>query len=135
MTPDGMIIAPSQFAPDVTAERVIAAVTARGMAVMARIDHAAAAAGVGLVLPPTQVLMFGNPKAGTVLMQAEQTSGIDLPLKILVWQDAEGATWIGYNDPHWIAKRHGAAIGGDPVINAMVHALVSVAKDAGEKTT
>lgn len=134
MTPDGMIVTASRFAPDETVERVVAAVTARGMAVMARIDHASAAAGVGLVLRPTQVLMFGNPKAGTVLMQAAPTAGIDLPLKILVWQDDQGATWIGYNDPHWIARRHGATIAADPVISAMGTALASVAREAGAES-
>src|SRR5262249_18534229 len=77
----------------------------RGLTVFARIDHAAGAAEVGLSLPPTWLLIFGNAKAGTPLMQSAQTIGIDLPLKALVWQDASGKTWLSYNDPAWLAKR------------------------------
>src|SRR4029450_12973509 len=72
-----------------------------------RIDHAAGAAAVGMPLRPTELLIFGNPPAGTPLMQAEQTIGIDLPLKALVWEDASGGVWIAYNDPAWLAVRHG----------------------------
>ena len=78
------------------------------MTILARIDHAAAAANVGMALRPTEVLIFGNPLAGTPLMQAAQTIGIDLPLKALVWQDDAGKTWLAYNDPTWLARRHGA---------------------------
>ena len=77
------------------------------MSVFAHIDRAAGAAAVGLPLRPTNVLLFGNAKGGTPLMQSIQTIGIDLPLKMLVWQDAAGDTWLSYNDPDWIAKRHG----------------------------
>jgi len=135
MTPAGLVIVASRYFPDETAERVVAAVAAHGMTVMARIDHSAAAAKVGLTLRPTQVLIFGAPQAGTVLMQAAQTTGIDLPLKILVWQDESGHSWIGYNDPHWIVQRHGAAIGGDPVVGAMTRTLAALAAEAGERVT
>jgi uncharacterized protein (DUF302 family) len=74
--------------------------------VFAHVDHAAGAAAVGLSLLPTDLLVFGNAKGGTPLMQTAQTVGIDLPLKVLVWQDASGKTWVSYNDPSWIAKRH-----------------------------
>lgn len=107
MTPAGLIATPSAFGPDETLDRLIDTVTRHGMAVLARIDHAAAAATVGLALRPTTVILFGNPRGGTPLMQAEQTIGIDLPLKALVWEDAEGRTWLGYNDPAWLAARHG----------------------------
>jgi uncharacterized protein (DUF302 family) len=135
MAPSGMTIVASRYAPDETAERVVAAVAAHGMTVMARIDHAAAAAKVGLALRPTQVLIFGAPQAGTLLMQAAQTTGIDLPLKILVWRDQSGHCWIGYNEPHWIVQRHGAAIGGDAVIGAMTQTLAALAAEAGERAT
>ena len=130
MIPDGLIVRESRHDPHETAERLAAAVTAHGMAVMARVDHAAAAAKVGLSLRPTEVLIFGNPKGGTPLMQVVQTIGIDLPLKALVWQDEAGKTWVGYNDPHWIATRHGAAIGGDAALAAMTKALAAVTQDA-----
>ena len=78
-------------------ERLAAAVTNRGMTILARIDHAAAAAKVGMALRPTEVLIFGNPLAGTPLMQAAQA---------LVWEDDAGKTWLAYNDPTWLARRH-----------------------------
>jgi len=111
-------------------ERLVAAVTARGAAVVARVDHAAAAATVGLALAPTEALIFGNPRAGTPLMQAAQTIGIDLPLRALVWRDAAGATFVGYNDPRWLARRHGAAAGNDAALNAMAAMLAAAAEEA-----
>ena len=100
MTPEGLVVRASRHEPKETMDRLAAAVTGRGATVVARVDHAAAAAAVGLALAPTEVLIFGNPKAGTPLMLAAQTIGIDLPLKALVWRDAAGATHVGYNDPH-----------------------------------
>ena len=97
----------SSFGPQDTMNRLETAVKAKGMTVFARIDHAAGATAVGLPLRPTEVLIFGNAKGGTPLMQSIQTIGIDLPLKALVWQDAAGDTWLSYNDPDWLAKRHG----------------------------
>lgn len=79
------------------------------MKLFARIDHAAGAATVGRTLRPTEVFIFGNPQGGTPLMECAQTAGIDLPLKALVWQDDNGQVWVGYNDPAWIASRHGAS--------------------------
>ena len=79
--------------------------------VFARIDHAAGAASVGMALRPTELLIFGNPKGGTPLMQDRQTAGIDLPVKALAWEDADGKTWLSYNDADWIAARHCAWCG------------------------
>ena len=108
MTPDGLVTFLSSFGPKETMDRLAAAVANRGVTILARIDHAAAAAEVGLALRPTEVLIFGNPRAGTPLMEATQRIGIDLPLKGLVWQDEEGETRLAYNDPKWLARRHGA---------------------------
>jgi uncharacterized protein (DUF302 family) len=130
MTPDGMTALLSNFGPTETVKRLEGAVTARGIAVLARIDHAAAAAKVGLKLRPTEVLIFGNPKAGTPLMQATQTMGIDLPLRALVWQDADGRTWLAYNDPRWLARRHGADHGTDRVLDTMAAGLKDIAYEA-----
>src|SRR3712207_8156991 len=105
------------------------------MSIVARVDHASAATKVGLELRPTEVLIFGNPRAGTPLMQAAQTVGIDLPLKVLVWQDQVGRTWLAYNDPSWLAKRHGADAGMDPVLAAMTEALAAVVKRATTRST
>jgi uncharacterized protein (DUF302 family) len=127
MIPDGLTSLVSAYEPKETMDRVVAAITASGMAVLARIDHAAAAASVGMILRPMEVLIFGNPRAGTPLMQKAQTIGIDLPLKILVWQDDKGATWLAYNDPNWLARRHGATADTDVVLRAMANALAAVA--------
>ncbi len=130
MTPDGLVSRASGFGPKETMERLVAAVSARGMTILARIDHAAAAAEVGLKLRPTEVLVFGNPKAGTPLMQAAPTLGIDLPLKALVWQTEDGQTWLAYNNPGWLAERHGAAVGSAQPLQAMAEALAAVASEA-----
>ncbi len=130
MTPDGLITCLSHHGAKETADRLAAAVTARGLTILARIDHAAAAAQVGLTLRPTEVLIFGNPQAGTPLMQVAQTIGIDLPLKALVWQDETGQTWLSYNDPKWLAQRHGADAGTQNVQDAMSAGLAALAKEA-----
>ncbi len=130
MTPEGFIVRASRHEPKATMDRLVAAVTARGAAVAARLDHAAAAAAVGLALPPTEVLVFGNPRAGTPLMQAAQTIGVDLPLRALVWRDASGATFVGYNDPRWLARRHGVEVGAEATLNAMADFLAAVADEA-----
>ena len=130
MTPDGLIAFISKFDPKETMDRLAAAVTSRGISIMARIDHAAAAAAIGMELRPTEVLIFGNPRAGTPLMQAVQSVGIDLPLRALVWQDEGGTTWLGYNDPRWLAHRHGADAGLDRALHATADTLAAVAREA-----
>src|SRR5258705_8720141 len=104
-----------------------------GMRVFARINHAAGAAAAGLSLRPTEVLIFGNAKAGTPLMQSVQTVGIDLPLKALIWQDAAGKTWISYNEPGWIAQRHGIA-DAQAVVNKMANLLSAISRKAAALT-
>ena len=84
----------------------------------------------GLALRPTEVLIFGKAKGGTQLMQSVQTIGIDLPLKALVWQDASGSTWVSYNDPSWLAKRHGLSPEGNAAVAVMSAALDAVVKAA-----
>jgi uncharacterized protein (DUF302 family) len=131
MPTEGLITIASNYDPKETIDRLAAAVTTHGMAILARIDHAAAAAGAGLDLRPTEVLIFGNPRAGTPLMQAAQTMGIDLPLRALVWQDEGGRVWLSYNDPHWLARRHGATtVATDNVLSAMANGIASVAREA-----
>ena len=104
---EGLITLPSSFGAPETLERLEAEIRSHQLQVFARIDHAAGAAEVGLTLAPTTLVIFGNARGGTPLMQAAQTVGIDLPLKALVWTDAAGQTWLSYNDPVWIAQRHG----------------------------
>ena len=130
MAADGLITIKSSFGPEETMNRFESEVRAKGMTVFAHIDHAAGAAAAGLSLRPTDLLIFGNAKGGTPLMQSVQTIGIDLPLKALVWQDAAGVTWLSYNDPAWLAKRHGADHEAEATVSAMTAALTAVAKKA-----
>ena len=103
---EGLTTISSNFAPSETMDRLETEIKAHGMTVFARINHAALAAEAELAWRPTEVIVFGNPHAGTPLMQANQSIGIDLPLKALVWQDAAGKTWLSFNEPDWLAKRH-----------------------------
>jgi uncharacterized protein (DUF302 family) len=107
--------------PD-TIARIEAAVVARGAQVFARIDHAGGAAQVGLALRPTMLLIFGHPKGGTPLMQAQQTAGLDLPLRALAWEDAQGRVWLTYNAIPWLARRHGLGPETDAAVSALAAA-------------
>lgn len=127
---EGLSIQASAFDPKETMDRLVASVTKRGMTIFARVDHAAGAAEVGLELRPTEVLIFGSAMAGTPLMRLQQTMGIDLPLKALVWQDESGRTWLAYNDPAWLAARHGADTGAEQPLAAMTAALAAIASEA-----
>ena len=127
--PEGLTDIPSHFGPKETMDRVETEVRERGMNVFARIDYAASAAEVGLTLRPTELIIFGNARGGTPLMQSVQTVGIDLPLKALVWQDAAGKTWISYNEPGWIAQRHGVA-NAEPILSKMADLLSAISTAA-----
>lgn len=127
---EGLITLRSANTPKDSADRLAAAVSAHGMTVFARIDHAANAANVGLDLRPTEVLFFGNPKAGTLLMQAEQAIGLDLPLKVLVWQDETSATWISYQDVVWLAKRYDLPAGIWPIVEKMASLIRNLVEEA-----
>ena len=113
---DGLVAVKSPFPAKETMNRFEDIAKQRGLTVFARVDHAVGATRVGRTLRPTEVLIFGNPVGGTPLMECAQTAGIDLPLKALVWEDAQGQVWLGYNDPAYLAQRHGvaqcAAVGG-----------------------
>lgn len=122
MTVPGLTTIKSPYPPRETMSRLEAAVKSKGLTVFARIDHAEGAAAAGLELRPTEVLIFGNAKGGTPLMQAVQTIALDLPLKALVWQDASGETWLSWNDPAWLAARHG--LGGPEAVVGKLSALL-----------
>ena len=130
MAADGLITIRSNHGPKDTMSRLEAEVKAKGLAVFARIDHAAGAAEVGFSLHPTELLIFGNARGGTPLMQSMQTIGIDLPLKALIWRDVSGNTWLSYNDPSWLAKRHGLGHEADATVSAMAAALGAIASAA-----
>ena len=126
---EGLTTVPSHFAPKETMDRVETEIGERGMNVFARIDHAAGAAEVGLTLRPTELIIFGNARGGTPFMQSVQTVGIDLPLRVLVWEDAAGTAWISYNEPSWIARRHGVR-NAEQVVSKMGAALSAIARKA-----
>jgi len=113
----------------------VSAIERLGMTVLARVDHAAAAATVGMELRPTEVILFGNPKTGTPLMQDAQTMGVDLPLKVLVWQDEQDRTWVSYNDPFWLAARHNVAERSTPILERMAKALAKIVDATSAKST
>ena len=103
----GLVELPSEHSVDVTVERLEGMLEARGIKLFALVDHSGEAAAVGLRMPPTKLLIFGNPKAGTPVMVAAPTTAIDLPLKVLVREDGEGKVWVAYNDPEYLRERHG----------------------------
>ncbi len=119
---EGMISVKSAHSVSDTADRLENILGAKGMTVFARIDHAAGAMKAGKTLPPTQLLIFGNPKIGTPLMLCSPSIAIDLPQKALIWEDAAGATWISYNDPMFLKLRHNTQ-GCDEVLNKVAMAL------------
>jgi uncharacterized protein (DUF302 family) len=130
MSGNGLITLRSANDFATTLGRLSANLEAKAITIFARIDHAAGAANIGLFLRPTTLLIFGNPAAGTPLMQRAQTAGIDLPLKILVWEDADGATNLSYNDPPWIAARHDLGSESLGTVTAMAAALKALALHA-----
>jgi uncharacterized protein (DUF302 family) len=130
MAVDGLVTIQSAFNVATTLERLTKAPETKGVTIFAIIYHAAAAASIGLPLRPTTLVIFGNPAAGTPLMQIAQTAGIDLPLKALVWQDTDGTARLSYNDPSWIAARHGIGSGGQATLSALTAALAAFARHA-----
>ena len=125
---DGLIAVKSPHSAKVTMDRLEGLVKQRALTVFARIDHAAGAAKVGKSLRPTDLLIFGNPQGGTPFMECAQSVGIDLPLKALVWEDASAQVWLGYNDPAFLAQRHGVAQ--CPVVDTLRKALAGLVEAA-----
>ena len=125
---DGLIALKSSYSAKDTMNRFEDIAKQRGLNIFARIDHAAGAAKIGKTLRPTEVLIFGNPQGGTPLMECAQSAGIDLPLKALVWEDAQGQVWLGYNDPAFLGKRHEAA--DCPAVGGLTKALAGLAEAA-----
>ncbi|MGA2517118.1 MAG: DUF302 domain-containing protein [Thermodesulfobacteriota bacterium] len=107
MTNNGIIDKPTNHSVDETVGKLKSILQAKGVTLFALIDHSGEAEKVGMKMKPTKLMIFGNPKAGTPLMLAAPGSAIDLPLKILVWEDAEGKVWISYNSPAYLQERHG----------------------------
>jgi uncharacterized protein (DUF302 family) len=129
-TLDGLIVTASELGVAETIDRLEAVVRAKGMTIFARIDHAAAAHEVGLALRPTVLLVFGDPRVGTHLMQAAQTLGIDLPLRALAWEDESGHRWLAFADPRVLTARHGVASETAAVTAKIADALAGPAREA-----
>ena len=130
MADNGLVTIVSNHTVKDTIDRVEAGLAAKGIAVFARIDHSAGAASVDMPLRPTELLIFGNPRAGTPLMQSRQSIGIDLPLKLLGWQDDSGRAWLSYNDVAWLARRHGLGPDAAPAIDALARFIADLAAAA-----
>ncbi len=126
---DGLVTVKSSHDVKATADRLEKVLKEKGMTVFIRINHAEGALKAGSELRPTELVIFGNPKVGTPLMQCSQTAGIDLPQKALIWQDAEGEVWLSYNDPSYMAQRHGIT-GCVEVVNKVENALKNFAHAA-----
>lgn len=103
----GIVTLPSQHTVEATVEKLKSLLQANGIKLFAHIDHSGEARAAGLELPPTELLIFGNPQVGTPLMIASRAAALDLPLKILVWEDPEGKAWLSYNSPQYLQERHG----------------------------
>jgi uncharacterized protein (DUF302 family) len=125
---NGLIDIPSDHSVDETVEQLKRILQERGITLFALIDHSGEAAKAGMQVRPTKLLIFGNPKAGTPVMLAAPTSAIDLPLKILVWEDVQGKVWVSYNSPDYLQERHNVPANLLPNIAA----IESVAKKAAE---
>ena len=130
MAGDGLVTLPSVHDFATTLRRLAQALEAKGLTIFASVDHAAGAANIGMTLRPTTMLMFGNAAGGTPLMQAAQTAGIDLPLKALVWQGKDGSVRLSYNDPGWIAERHGISDSAASAVAGLRGALAAFARHA-----
>lgn len=126
---DGLQTLASSHPVGETVDRLEKSLGAAGFRIFARVDHGAGADSVDMPLGPTQLLIFGNPQGGTVLMQSQRTVGIELPLKYLVWEDAQGKVTIAWNDPAWLTARHGIDDRGKAV-EKMQGALQKFAEEA-----
>ena len=122
---EGMVKKLSARSVQDTMDNLEGIVKKKGFTVFARVDHAAGASKVGETLRPTQLLLFGNPEVGTALMKSNQTVGLDLPIKVLAWEDSEGMVWLAYNDPAYMVARHGIE-DKETVVNKMTGALKGI---------
>lgn len=126
----GLITTQSNYSVKETIDRIASTVESKGLTVFLRIDHSGNAAKQGLHIRPTELIIFGNPKAGTVLMQDKQTAGIDLPVKALAWEDEAGKVWLTYNDIKWLADRHDLTENSAIILKAIEDGMALVSKAA-----
>lgn len=131
---DGVITISSESSVSATLDKLETALKSKGMNVFARVDHSGGAQKVGKSLDDTELLIFGNPKIGTPLMQCQRSIAIDLPQKMLAWQDDAGKVWLSYNDPLYLAKRHGLDMNNPcyPILEKVSKALSNFAMQASK---
>jgi len=129
---EGMVDVKSSFGVNETANRLESVLKEKGMTIFNRIKHSEAAKKVGIELRETELIIFGNPKVGSPLMNCQQSVAIDLPQKALIWKDSEGKTWISYNNPRYLDKRHNIS-NCEEVISKIEKALAGIAKAAATK--
>ena len=127
-TNNGIVDKPSNHSVDATVEKLKGILQSKGVTLFATVDHSGEAAKVGMKMPPTKLLIFGSPKAGTPLMLANPSIAIDLPLKILIWEDAQGKAWVSYNSPAYLQQRHSIA----PELMQNVSVIEALAAKAAE---
>ncbi len=128
----GMIDVKSAFGVKETGDRLENVLKEKGMIIFKRVEHSNAAKNVGLELRETELIIFGNPKVGSPLMQCQQSVSIDLPQKALIWKDSEGKVWVSYNDPRYLEKRHNI-LNCEEVISKIENALAGIVKTAATK--
>ena len=129
-----LLTVPCETSVHTAIDRLAEAVTLAGLIVFDRIDHSANAAEVGLELRPTELLIFGNPRAGTALMLDQQTAGIDLPFKALAWEDETGRVWITYPEPASLARRHNLGGSSEVVLTAIRDGMSGLLKTVANST-
>ncbi|HWG05423.1 MAG TPA: DUF302 domain-containing protein [Beijerinckiaceae bacterium] len=135
MDANGLMTVGSGFSVPETIDRLSSKAVSLGLEIFARIDHAAGASRVGMALRPTELLIFGNPKGGTPLMQDRQTIGIDLPIKALAWEDENGRVWLTTNDATWLAGRHALGQGSTAAVKAIADGTEALARFAAGRST
>ncbi|OJX40456.1 MAG: hypothetical protein BGO78_05525 [Chloroflexi bacterium 44-23] len=128
MKEDSIVTIASKFPVRESVDRMASVAESKGFTVFARIDHAANAMHIGMKLRPTQLLIFGNPKVGTVLMLDQQIAGLDLPVKVLAWEDADSQVWVSYDTAASIAKRHDLGVQSEAAITTIEAVLAAVCK-------
>jgi uncharacterized protein (DUF302 family) len=132
MAADGVVNVQSDFNVKETADRLESILNEKGMTIFKRIKHSEGAGKVGIELRETELIIFGNPKVGSPLMNCQQSVAIDLPQKALIWEDSESKIWISYNDPRYLEKRHDIS-GCEKVISKIENALSGITKAASTK--
>ncbi len=129
MCAEGMIDVQSSFSVQETADRLHNVLTEKGMTIFKRIDHESGASEAGIELRQTELIIFGNPKVGSLLMKCQQTTAIDLPQKALIWEDVNANVWISYNDPDYLKRRH-KVTGCDEVFEKVGKAMTEIIQSA-----